>query len=281
MSRRNNNERLGAPHPDAQAPLTQNTAGDLFSFVNPTEFVELPSKGFSYPEDHPLCGQETIEIRHMTAKEEDILTSETLLKNGLAIDRLVQSVIVDKDITVDSLLIGDKNAILIATRITGFGPLYEVGITCPACTAVTKQEYDLSLLSHNTPDDSNIELSPSGHYQVTLPRTQIVVEMKILTSQDERTITKQLEIRKKKKLPENTVTLLLSSIIASANGVTDRAQLSKLTELLPIQDAKHLRTVYETVKPDIDMDVDYICGECSHAGTAVMPLTADFFWPNP
>jgi hypothetical protein len=280
LSRRNNNERLGAPHPDAPTPLTQNPTGDLFSFVNPTEFVELPSRGLSYPEGHPLCGQETVEIRHMTAKEEDILTSETLLKNGLAIDRLVQSVIMDKNITVDSLLVGDKNAILVATRITGFGPLYEVGITCPACSAKTTQEYDLSELAHTSADDSGVELSENGYYQVTLPRTQIVVEMKILTSRDERTITKQLEMRKKKKLPENTATLLLSSIIASANGVTDRTQLMKLAELLPIQDAKHLRTVYESVKPDIDMNVDFICGECSHAGTAVMPLTADFFWPN-
>ena len=236
MSRRNNDERLGAPHPDAPAPLAQNTTGDLFSFVNPTEFVELPSKGLFYREGHPLCGQETIEIRHMTAREEDILTSETLLKNGLAIDRLVQSVIIDKSITVDSLLIGDKNAILVGTRITGFGPFYEVAITCPACIASTKQEYDLSLLVHNTHEEGDVDLSPNGYPQVTLPKSNVIIEMKLLTSQDEKYITKQLAMRKKKKLPENTATLLLSSIIISANGITDRAQILKLTDMLPIHD---------------------------------------------
>ena len=97
MSRRNNLERLGAPQPDAPTPHTSQ-GSDLFAFVNPTEFVELPSKGMYYPEDHPLFNQTVVEIKHMTAKEEDILTSEALLKNELAIDRLLESVIINKNI---------------------------------------------------------------------------------------------------------------------------------------------------------------------------------------
>jgi hypothetical protein len=111
---RNNPERTGA-HSNADAP----PPAAKLQFVAPTEFVELPSKGRGYPEGHPLCGEEVIEIRFMTAKEEDILSSETLLKKGIAIERFMQSVIIDKRIKTDRLLVGDRNAIIIAARKYG------------------------------------------------------------------------------------------------------------------------------------------------------------------
>ena len=128
---RNNQGRTGAPkRPEpADVPVTPPAGG--FSFATPTEFVELPTQGKYYPEGHPLHGEESIEIRYMTAKDEDILTSETLLKKGLAIERLLQSVIVNKAIDVNTLYVGDKNAILIAARITGYGNQYTTRTLCP------------------------------------------------------------------------------------------------------------------------------------------------------
>jgi hypothetical protein len=136
---------LGAPQPDAPTPPISE-ASDLFAFVNPTEFVELPSKGLFYPEGHPLHNQAVIEIKHMTAKEEDILTSEALLRNELAIDRLLESVIINNNIKVGDLLLGDKSAILIATRITGFGPFYDVSAPCPSCGKESDYTFDLNEL---------------------------------------------------------------------------------------------------------------------------------------
>ena len=278
MSRRNNLERLGAPQPDAPAPPTSE-ASDLFAFVNPTEFVELPSKGLFYPEGHPLHNQTVIEIKHMTAKEEDILTSETLLKQGLAIDRLVRSVIVDRSINPDTLLVGDKNAILIASRITGFGPLYEVGIGCPACGEHNEVTIDLSNLSMTGGAGSASVLTEEGH-KVTLPSTGIEVVFRLLTSKDENNITRVVEARRKKKQVENFSTLLLSSIIVSANGVTNRQQLDRLPEILPLKDVRFLREEHEKVKPDVDMSYDFECTSCSHRGEVGMPMTAEFFWPK-
>jgi hypothetical protein len=278
LSRRNNLERLGAPQPDAPAPLTSE-ATDLFSFVNPTEFVELPSKGLFYPEGHPLHNQSVIEIKHMTAKEEDILTSETLLKQGLAIDRLVRSVIVDRSINPDTLLVGDKNAILIASRITGFGPFYEVGISCAACAEQNEVTVDLNDLGFSKSGDSVSE-AVEGGYKVKLPSTGIEIVFKLLTSKDESNISKTVEARRKKKQLENFSTLLLSSIIVSANGVTNRQQLDRLPEILPLVDARFLREEYDKVKPDIDMTFDFECSSCSHKGEVGMPLTAEFFWPR-
>ena len=111
----------------------QNEGGGGFSFVVPTEFVELPSQGKFYPQTHPLYGQDSIEIRQMTAKEEDILTSKTLIKKGVALDRVVDNLIVDKRIKQDSLLVGDKNAIIIAMRVSGYGNEYNTRVVCPSC----------------------------------------------------------------------------------------------------------------------------------------------------
>ena len=115
-----------------------------FNFIVPTEVVDLPSKGKYYPEGHPLKGVDSIEIRHMTAKEEDILTSQSLIKKGLAITKLLQSIIIDKSIRVDDLLIGDKNALLVASRIHGYGPEYNVTLNCPNCGARFETVADLN-----------------------------------------------------------------------------------------------------------------------------------------
>ena len=141
--------------PPGVAP--QNDIG--FTFVTPTTFVELPSAGQFYGEGHPLHECEVIEIKHMTAKEEDILTSEALLKNGLALNRLLQSVIVDKNIDPDSLLIGDKNAVLIAVRQTGFGDIYTTTVTCPACGATNEKDFSLEekeVKLSEVPDDVTV-----------------------------------------------------------------------------------------------------------------------------
>jgi len=242
--------------------------------------VDLPSGGKYYPPDHPLCDVDTIEIRHMTAKEEDILTSETLLKKGIAIDRLVQSILVDKTIPPESFLVGDKNAILVASRITGFGPFYEVTFPCSACNEATAHEIDLSLLELKETDTSDAELTENGTFMITLPATGINIELKLLTSQDEKSIARQLESRKSMKRPENAATLMLGSLIVSANGVTSRDQINKLTGLLPIKDSKYLRKVYDKIMPDIDMNMEFQCDKCMHGEKVVMPLTAEFFWPR-
>ena len=145
MSRNKDRVGVGTPAPQAAAPVAnvQNTPDQPFSFVVPTEFVELPSKGAFYPVGHPLHNQTTIEIKQMTAKEEDILTSRSLLKQGVAIDRVIQSVIIDRSIDVSSLLIGDKNALVIASRVSGYGNDYNTTVTCPNCE--TKQDYSFDL----------------------------------------------------------------------------------------------------------------------------------------
>ena len=118
---RNNQDRLGSQAPSADPPIPATSTPNQLEFVVPTEFVELPSRGLLYPEGHPLCGVSEIEIKFMTAKEEDILTDKVLLKKGLALDRLMSNIILDKSINPDTLLTGDRTAIMIAARRSAYG----------------------------------------------------------------------------------------------------------------------------------------------------------------
>ena len=127
---RNNEERFG-PRGDAGSESPAAALPNPLDFISPTEHVELPSQGKGYPQGHPLHGKETIEIKYMTAKEEDILSSRNLLKKGLAIERLIQSVICDKNVQAKDLLVGDRNAILIAARRSAYGNIYSIKVTCP------------------------------------------------------------------------------------------------------------------------------------------------------
>jgi len=286
VSRRNNLERLGAHDKDASSPppaVTQQEPGDIFSFITPTEFVELPSQGLRYPEDHPLHNISTIEIRHMTAKEEDILTSESLIKKGIALDRLVMSVVVDKRIKPTDLLIGDKNAVLIAARITGFGPQYNTNLTCPACLTTSETSLDLGDIQNkdlsNLPE--NVTTTEEGNFVITFPDfDDLEVEVRLLTGHDEKYIMKKREKRRKLKLPDTNVTDQLLAIIVRVNDITDPALLEQFTAQVPTRVSREIRNTYEELVPDLDMTFGFECDTCSHVGKVDMPITADFFWPD-
>ena len=139
--RRNNEERLmgvSKPTPSEDVPKMANP----MDFVMPTEFVALPSEG-KYPEGHPLHGQDSIEIRYMTAKDEDILSNRSLLKSGIALDRLIKNLIKDKNIDHRSLFVGDRNAIMIHARASAYGTDYRPKVQCPACGEISKFQFDL------------------------------------------------------------------------------------------------------------------------------------------
>ncbi len=284
--RRNNSQRTGAPQPDAPTPppsALETSPTDIFSFISPTEFVELPSKGLLYGEDHPLHKAETLEIRHMTAKEEDILTSEALIKQGVALDRVVDSLIVDKRVKASNLLVGDKNALLVAARMTGFGADYQVGITCPVCTTENGGKYDLSALTHKEVDldQNNTTQLPNGNYEIVFPQYKnLAVEVKLLMGADEKRIVKAREQKKKSKGPDSLITDQLAAIIVRINEHNDPALLHRFITECPTKITREIRAVYEAVSPDIDMTVDFECTECDYTGKVGLPLTAEFFWPR-
>ena len=284
---RNNDERVGAVQQPVSPAPTQQT-GQL-NFVLPTEFVELPSKGKFYKEGHPLQNQQTVEIKQMTAKEEDILTSQSLLKQGIAIDRFIQSILV-QDIDVDSILVGDKNAILIAARMSGYGDTYETGVTCPACGTVS--EIPVSLGESRKSSEGYLEMealepvegvtgpNELGNFMITLPVSKAVFEVKIMDGRLEKDFTKRIETRRKKKQGEALLTDQFKVYTVSINGVTDLRQVYKFIDQLPVRDSRFLRNTYNKVVPTMDLRYDFFCTNCTHEQEVSVPITAQFFWPD-
>jgi hypothetical protein len=279
-----NQDRLGGVQQQDTSPPVQamNEGSGGFSFVVPTEFVELPSQGKYYPEGHPLCGESSIEIKQMTAKEEDMLTSRTLLKKGVALDRVIGSLIVNKGIDPDSLFVGDRNAIIIATRVSGYGNDYTTKVTCPQCGENQSYSFDLNDASVYTGDGENtmdITNNSNGTFDVTLPRTNVVVTFGLLRGYDEKTISSGAEMDKKQR-KDRGITRQLSSLIVAVNGDNNIDSINYLVQNMPSTDSRHLRLAYRGASPNIDLTQHFECSDCNYEQDMEVPLSADFFWPD-
>jgi len=279
-----NKERVGAQNANVETPHANlnpdNSEG--FSFVVPTEFVELPSRGRYYPEGHPLHGQDTVEIRQMTAKEEDILTSRTLLKKGIALDRVLQSVIVDKRINAASMLVGDRNATIMAMRVSGYGAKYETKVTCPSCAVSQKYAFSLgtsSLYYGDKLDNLEIADNEDGTFNVELPQTKLNVTFRLLTGYDENNLLNTTQ-KDRKRENEKNVTRQLENIVVAVNGNSSAQATKFLIDNIPSTDSRHLRLAFAAACPNIDLTQSFECHECDFAQDMEVPLTADFFWPD-
>ena len=272
---RNNQDRLGPPG----ATEDQSVAGSSLSYAVPTEFVELPSKGKFYAENHPLHNQETIEIRYMTAKEEDILASVALIKKGLAVDRLLENIIVP-DVDPETLFIGDRNAVLIAARISAYGSAYIAKVVCGECLEKQDHTFDLKKVGYNLAcfDDSllaeyNISFNKEKiRFDYILPKSNVKVGIKIPTGFDDVT---------EEDTEENSViTALLSRIIVSVNENENPSEVSSFVDSMLAWDSRELRTVLPLMSPNIDLKQEFACRVCGEKDIREIPLTAEFFWPR-
>jgi len=263
-------------HSSSQAPT--------FNWSVPTEFVELPSMGLFYPQGHPLHKQKTAEIRYMTAKEEDILTSRALLKEGVALDRMLQNLLVNGDIRVSSLLVGDKNALLVAARKTGYGAEYETNVTCPACGETNEHSFDISDPPSNDfikkADEAGISLANDSTVEITLPMSQVKVVCRLMNSEDEIKLSKQLERKSKRKQDTGVTTDSFRAYIMSVNGDDSPFSIESFIHAMPARDARYLRNVYTSIVPNIDLTQLFECSSCGYSTDMEVPLGVDFFWPK-
>tara|TARA_Y100001973_G_scaffold18542_1_gene27154 strand:+ start:254 stop:1021 length:768 start_codon:yes stop_codon:yes gene_type:complete len=244
-------------------------------FKFPTEVVDLPSKGKLYPEGSPLrSGQ--IEIKYMTAKEEDILTSQNLIKKGVVIDKLLDSLIISPDIKVGDLLVGDKNAVMIASRILAYGAEYKCEITNPTNMA-EKLEHTFDLTEVNfkqLPDNIDYQ---SNSFELELPISKNTITFKMLTGKDESSITQELKALD--KIGQNAeVTTRLKHLITSVNGNSDKSTINSFCENMLSKESLFLRDEVARINPDVDLKQTIeIGGESTEVD---IPMTVAFFWPK-
>jgi hypothetical protein len=264
-----------------QGPIqTSNVMRDDFGFEVPVESVPLPSKGVIYSEGGSLFGKDTVDIKPMTAKEEDILTSRAYIKNGTVLTKLLSSCIIDKSVNPDKLISGDRNALLVSLRITGYGAEYDVEVDCPECSTKSKQSFDLSQL-----EIKRLEVEPitigQNLFEVKLPVTKKNVRVKFLTGEDERDMMITSERRKKSGMKvESMITDRLSRSIVSVNGITDRNKLSFFVKNLPARDSLSLRRFLDKHEPGIIMKSWMNCPHCHEQSEVGLPMGAAFFWPD-
>lgn len=241
----------------------------MSEFKLPTETIELPSKGLLYPEDSELA-KGTIEMKYMTAKEEDILTNQSYIKNGTVLDKLMKSLIVSK-INYDDLLIGDKNAIMVASRILGYGSEYtfEYG----------GEEYTVDLTSlDNKPLDEKLFSSRTNEFSFTLPKSKNTVTFKLLTHKDEQDINRELEgLKKINKDASPELSTRLKYIITSIEGNRDKKAIREFVEnYLLAQDSRALREYVREIQPDVDLTF-FPNGSDDRVS---LPIGLRFFWPD-
>ena len=242
----------------------------------PTEIITLPSKGLLYPKESPLSKGE-IEMKYMTAKEEDILTNSNFIKQGTVIDKLLQALIVTP-INYDELLIGDKNAVLIAARILGYGSEYSFKYVNNNGQEV-ETTVDLSKLEEKKVDESLFK--GGNEFTFTLPKSGNTITFKLLTHGDEKKI--EQEIKGLQKINPNVttdITTRMKYMITSINGDREQKSIREFVDVyLLAPDARSLRECYSKTQPDIDLK--FMPDDESYTGEGIaIPISLNFFWPD-
>jgi len=251
-----------------------------------TEVIHLPSKGLCYSLDNPLSSGQ-IEMKYMTSKEEDILTSKNLIQKGIVFDKLFQSLIVS-EINYDDLYLGDKDAIMLAARILGYGAKYETVVKCPACAEPQPYEFNLTEFTEKEIDESI--LNRINEYEFVVPSNKKVIKFKLLTHTDDKLIENEkkqekdlklkLKVKTSKDEPERDLSIRMKHIVIEVDGKRDKASIAQFLQSFLSSDSLELRRYIYKISPGLDLGFAFECSECGHHTIIDMPIDINFFWPN-
>ena len=245
-------------------------------FKFPTETVDLPSKGLVYPKDNPLSSGK-IEMKYMTAKEEDILTNQNYISNGTVLDKLLESLVIS-DVDINQIVVGDKNALLIASRVLGYGKDYEFRAFSRETNQIETFKVDLTQLKDKNIDKKYLKEEGLNEFDFTLPTSKNNITIKLLTHGDEKSIEKELlglQKINKDNIPE--VSTRLSYLITSIDGDREKKTIREfISNYLLAKDSKSLRDYVKKISPDVDL---VYRGENAEEGILI-PISLNFFWPD-
>lgn len=247
----------------------------------PTEVIDLPSKGWFYSPENPLASGK-IEIKMMTAREEDILTSQNLIKKGVVLQRLLDSLIVDKRVKQDDILLCDMNGIFVAVRRLAYGDQYgPLKIKCPSCGEDSQHIVDLSQIETRP---FNFDNYPRGQnaFNFVLPYSKKLISYKILTQKEDDMVDAEVKnLSRVNKERSAEVTTRLKYVIQSVDGDDDKIVIRKFIETeLVSKDTLELRKHIKANIPDVDMSFPFICPSCDYSERMDVPMTVQFFWPS-
>ena len=239
----------------------------------PTEVIDLPSEGKLYPKEHP-CSNGKIEIKYMTAKEEYILTSQNLIKKGVVIEKLLDSLIVTEGVKTDDLLIGDKNAVMVAARILAYGPEYPCEVIHPTTGEKIQHTFNLAECPFRKLQKDVTENS----FEVTLPVSKKKIKFSILTGKEEKQIEKDLQASKKVGAVAPELTTRLRYLIKEVDGDNSQSLINEMAINMLSRDSMFLREKIKQVSPDIQLIQEIELG--GESVKVAVPMTVNFFWPE-
>ena len=240
-----------------------------------TDIVQLPSKGVFYKNK-----QSSVKIKHLTAEDENILTSPDLIRNGKVLDVLLDNAIIDSSLNADDMVVGDRNAVLMYLRKEGYGDDYEVKINCPDCS-----EDFTTIVKISEIEPKNLEKSPdsNGEFSVDLPKSKWKLKFRLLNGKDENYLSQLSGKNKKGKkgvVYSNLLTERFLLQIMEVNGNRDKLQIKKAISNMPAIDSLFLREYVSEVEPGLKLETNYTCTNCSHNFDGDIPITPKLFWPN-
>ena len=241
----------------------------------PTEVIDLPSLGKVYPKDSPLADGK-LELKYMTTKEEDILMSQNLIKKGVVIDKLMDSLIVTKGVNQDDLILGDKNAVLVAARILAYGPEYTCGVANPKNPEQTiEHTFDLSQCPFKEALENIDYTNNSFEYKTPVGKTKL--KFKILTGKDEAQIER--DVKQSAKFGYNAdITTRLRYMITEVDGDSSKEMINSYTQNMLARDSVAFRKYVNDISPDIELTQEIELG--GETVSVSIPLTVEFFWPS-
>jgi hypothetical protein len=268
-----NIQRGGTPVQTQQPQQTTST----FNF--PTQVISLPSEGKVYAESNPLS-KGTLEIKYLTAREEDILADSNLINKGVVLDKLLESVVVQVGVNADDLVTGDKNAVYLAARVLGYGPEYDVEITDPFSSERQKVSIDLTKIQ--TKDIDYSLLNTENRYAFLLP-SQTKIIFKLLTHKDEKDITNEINALArltKGKGGSSEVTTRLKYMILSVNDNSDRGYVNNwVSNQFLAKDIQAFRAYVKSISPDLNMKFEFISDVTGESEALDIPFGINFFYP--
>lgn len=262
----------------ATAPATPATESSKLNTIT----VKLPSNGYFYPTNHLLSGG-TIEIYHVTAKHEDILSNTNYLKKGIVLDEFLKALIATPNVSLNDVFVGDKNALFIEARKSAYGDVYTTKIKCPECGEESNIDIDLNEIK---PKSFEFAKYARGENKFTyvLPASKKTITWAISTHKDETDIEQELKALSKLGIGNTAapeVTTRLKYAIKAVDGETDRGKIKNFIDnSMPARDSMAFRKHIRENTPDLDLTFDFSCPKCGHQQKMSIPLGANFFWPS-
>lgn len=248
-------------------------------YAPPVNVVKLPSRGVVYPPESPLYLSETVDIKPVTAKEENILASPALIKKGVVLTELMKACITNRNVDPDAMLVGDRNAVLISIRTSAYGATYQARVACPICDEQCDYDFNLAKLNLKTLDVDPVGGQGSNEFEFALPSNGRKVKFKLMDAYTVNKLDKDIDSVRKKTGQDQGVTMRLYAQATAIEGVEPK-NMMRAIEALPASDARAWRNYMDKIAPGVDMEQEFDCPSCGKTSEVEIPIGTSFFWPS-